>query len=110
MANPLAGLSRATKVVLLFGAILLLLAVTGVMSVSRGVAIEKEEAVALARQHIDFEPTQTTVRLLRQGFSASPAWAVSFSIPRTGAEGFERLVTVVVDATEGAIVEVNRDV
>jgi hypothetical protein len=104
-----ADMSRSTKVVLLLGSLLLVLAVTGVMSVSRGVAVEKEEAIALAREEIDFEPTQTTVRLLRQGFSASPSWAVSFSIPRTTGGGFDRLVTVVVSATDGAIVEVNRD-
>lgn len=86
----------------------MLLAVTGVMSVSRGIAVEKEQAVELARQEIDFEPTQTTVRLLRQGFGGAPTWAVSFSIARSGG-GFERLTTVVVDATDGTVVEVNRD-
>jgi len=102
-------LSRSTKVVILLGSLLLVLAITGTLSVSRGVAVEKEEAIALARQQIDFEPTQTTVRLLRQGFSASPAWAVSLSIPSEADGGFDRLVTVVVSATDGTIVEVNRE-
>lgn len=103
-----ADMSRSTKVVLLLGSVLLLLALTGVLSVSRGIAVEKEEAIEIAREAIDFEPTRTTVRLLRQGFSASPAWAVSLSIP-SEAGGFHRLTTVVVSATDGSIVEVNRD-
>ena len=43
--------------------------------------MEKEEAISIARGVIDFEPTRTTIRLVRQGIGGTAVWAVSFSIP-----------------------------
>jgi len=67
------------------------------------VRISDERAVATARRAVDFRPTQTQVRLVRQGLSARPYWAVSLSVPKRGGEGFERLTTVRVDANTGKL-------
>jgi hypothetical protein len=74
----------------------------------RQVRLTQQQAVATARQQVDFTPRQTQVRLVRQGLTAHPFWAVSFSVP--GANGtFRRLTTVRVDANTGQVAAVNRD-
>jgi hypothetical protein len=77
----------------------------------RQIRISKEQAVVTARQRVDFRPTRTQVRLVRQGINARPYWAVSLSIPRPGSvDVFERLTTVRVDANNGKVAAVNREV
>jgi hypothetical protein len=99
--------ARPARVVLVLGVLLLVVAVTGIFSARRGLQVEKGEAIAIAREAVDFEPTRTTIRLVRQGIGGTAVWAVSFSIPTGGT--FERLTTVVVHAGTGEIIEVNRD-
>ena len=94
---------------IIFVAVLLLAA----LLVTRGcqdrdVRIDDEQAVATAREAIDFEPERTAVKFLRQGVRSQPAYAVSFSRGREG-EPEARLVTVLVDAREGDVEEVNVD-
>ena len=100
--------ARPGRVVVLLGVLLVIVAASGIFGARGGPPVEKEEAISLAREEIDFEPTRTTIRLVRQGIGGTPFWAVSFSIPAAGGT-FERLTTVVVDAGTGDIVEVNRD-
>jgi hypothetical protein len=69
------------------------------------VRFNQQQAVALARQQIDFEPTRTQVRLIRQGIQSRPVWAVSLSVP-TGPEKFDRLAVVRIDANNGKVVSV----
>ena len=45
------------------------------------VAVTQEDAVATANEAVDFEPTFTQVRLLRQGINRKAYWFVSLSIP-----------------------------
>jgi hypothetical protein len=71
------------------------------------IKITQDEAVALAKQQVDFVPENTQIRLLRQGLDRRPTWVVSLSIPK-GPEGpnpdrFERLALVRIDATNGKI-------
>jgi len=99
--------ARPARVVLVLGVLLLVVAVTGIFSARRGLQVQKGEAISIAREAIDFEPTGTTMRLVRQGIGGTAVWAVSFSIPAGGT--FERLTTVVVHAGTGDIIEVNRD-
>jgi len=73
------------------------------------VRLTKEQAIAAARKQVDFRPTQTQVRLVRQGVTSRPYWAVSLSIP-TGQGRFDRLTTVRVDANTGKVAAVNREV
>jgi hypothetical protein len=69
------------------------------------VRFNQQQAIALARQQVDFEPTQTQIRLIRQGVQSRPIWAVSLSVP-TGPEQFDRLAVVRIDANKGKVVSV----
>ena len=73
------------------------------------VRLTKDQAIATARTQADFRPTQTQVRLVRQGINSRPFWAVSLSIP-LGNDRYERLTTVRVDANTGKIAAVNREI
>lgn len=70
----------------------------------RQVRVTKGRAVEVASAAVDFRPTRTQVRLVRQGLNGRPFWAVSLSIPRPGGNGFERLTTVRIDANSGKLV------
>jgi hypothetical protein len=74
----------------------------------RQVRVTKGRAVEIVRAAIDFHPTRTQVRLVRQGISGRPFWAVSLSIPRAGG-GFARLTTARVDANSGKLVALTDD-
>lgn len=99
------GLSRPSRMILVLGTALLMLAAAGLLRADRGIAVESSQAVELAAQEIDFEPVHTQVRLLRQGFNLRPVWAVSFSVPAEGG-GFQRVSTVEVDAVSGEVLRV----
>jgi hypothetical protein len=68
------------------------------------IRISKQDAIARATQAVTFHPTQTQVRLVRQGLNAHPYWAVSLSIPRRDHDGYARLATARVDANTGKLV------
>ncbi len=75
------------------------------------IRIDEQEAIALAKQQVDFEPKETQIRLVRQGLNRKPFWFVSLSDPigsPTSPEGFSRLVVVKIDANTGSVEEVNR--
>jgi Peptidase propeptide and YPEB domain len=73
------------------------------------VRISKEQAIATARDEVDFTPRRTQIRLLRQGIQSRPFWIVSLSVPGEREDTFRRLATVRVDAHTGKVEEVNRD-
>jgi hypothetical protein len=73
------------------------------------VRVSKEEAIATARDEVDFASQRTQIRLLRQGIQSEPFWIVSLSVPGEREDTFRRLATVRVDANTGEVVEVNRD-
>ena len=73
------------------------------------VRLTKQQAIATAQGVVDFEPTQTQVRFVRQGINSKPYWAVSLSIP-TGPNRYRRLTTVRVDANNGKVAAVNNEV
>jgi hypothetical protein len=105
-ARPRARLDRrgVILIVALFAAALLFS-----RSCQQGqVRVTQRQAITAAQRQIDFTPRQTQVRLVRQGITAHPYWAVSLSV--AGANGtFRRLTTVRVDANTGKVVAVNRD-
>ena len=74
------------------------------------VRISKDTAIATAREQVDFRPTRTQVRLLRQGLNAKPNWIVSLSIPIAGepigTQEFDELAVVRIDANTGKVVDV----
>jgi hypothetical protein len=73
------------------------------------VRISQQQAVATARRAVDFRPTQTQVRLVRQGINSRPSWAVSLSVPDREGTGYRHLTTVRVDANTGKVAAINRE-
>jgi hypothetical protein len=73
------------------------------------VRVSKERAIATASPKAGFVPERTQVRLVRQGLTGRPFWAVSFSVPAASGDGYEKLTTVRVDANTGAVDAVNRE-
>jgi hypothetical protein len=69
--------------------------------------VKEAEAVAIARQKIDFKPQGHTIRLVQRGIPPHAFWAVSFWIRRTGG-GYKRVTVVLVDGGNGRVVEVRR--
>jgi hypothetical protein len=75
----------------------------------RQIRVSSEAAVATATRAIDFRPSRTQVRLVRQGLNGHPYWAVSLSVPAKGGHGFTRITTARVDANNGKLVALTRD-
>jgi hypothetical protein len=76
------------------------------------IRVSQAEAIAIAKQQIDFEPKSTQIRLLRQGLNRKPFWFVSLSDPIGSAvspHGFRRLAVVEIDANTGAVENVNNE-
>jgi hypothetical protein len=73
------------------------------------VRLSKEQAISAAQPRAGFTPERTQVRLVRQGLTGHPYWAVSFSTPAAGGEGYERITTVRIDANSGKIAAVNQE-
>jgi Peptidase propeptide and YPEB domain len=83
--------------------------------VSRGcqqsqVRVSEEQAIATAREQVEFTPRRTQIRLLRQGLNSKPNWIVSLSIPDADPDTddvFRRLAVVRVNANTGEVLEVS---
>ena len=69
--------------------------------------VSKDHAVAIARHRIDFKPDGHNIRLQRRGIPPKPFWAVSFWTRKANG-GYDRVTTVLVDASTGRIAEVRR--
>jgi hypothetical protein len=93
-------------------AVVALIAVTAVAAQScqqSQVRVTQERAIATARPEAGFTPERTQIRLVRQGLTAHPYWAISFSVPARSGDGYAKLTTVRVDANSGEVEAVNRD-
>ena len=93
-------------------AIVALLVVTGFAAQTcqqSQVRLTEEQAIEKALPEAGFTPERTQIRLVRQGLTARPFWAVSFSVPAASGDGFARLTTVRVDANTGTIEAVTRE-
>ena len=91
------------KTVLALGSLLLVLVVCGGLSAGSDVDITFDQAIELARPEIDFDPEVEGARLVRQGFSNLPVWAVVFEIPGSEDFEYEELMMVEIDARTGAV-------
>jgi len=91
--------------VLAFVGLLILIVLVANSCQNSQVRFNQQQAIALARQQVDFEPTRTQIRLVRQGIQSRPIWAVSLSVP-TGPEQFDRLAVVRIDANRGEVVSI----
>ena len=109
-AGAVQGPPRVTRRAVI--GVVALLAVTVVAAGScqqSQVRLTKEQAISTAQPQAGFTPERTQVRLVRQGLTGRPYWAVSFSVPAAGGEGYERITTVRVDANTGEVAAVNRE-
>jgi hypothetical protein len=74
------------------------------------IRVTKEAAIATAKRQIEFTPTRTQIRMLRQGINSKPFWIVSLSIPESGAptstQTFKELAVVRIDANTGKVADV----
>jgi hypothetical protein len=93
-------------------AVVALIAVTAVAAQScqqSQVRVDQQRAIAIARPEAGFTPERTQIRLVRQGLTARPYWAISFSVPAASGDGYDNLTTVRVDANSGEVEAVNRE-
>jgi hypothetical protein len=74
---------------------------------TEGIELTQEEAIEIAKEEVDFEPDRVAVRLMRRGVSFRPHWAVSLS-QEAADGGLTNITIVVVDASNGEVVEVRR--
>jgi hypothetical protein len=73
------------------------------------IRFSKERAISIAQPHAGFSADRTQVRLVRQGLTGRPYWAVSFSVPGSGQDEYSKLTTVRVNANTGKVEAVNRE-
>jgi hypothetical protein len=63
----------------------------------------QEQAIATAKERIDFTPDRTQVRLVRQGIASEPFWVVSLSVAGERSGEFSELALVKIDANNGKV-------
>lgn len=92
----------------ILAAVLLVAFLAAKSCASRDTEVTQDEAIAIAREQIDFEPDRVGVRFIPRGVQSRPFWAVSLSV--TDAEGnLDRVTVVVVNARTGEVAEVRRE-
>ena len=107
------GSSKARNVFILLAVILIVGYLGGCLGKT---TVDRDEAIRIARQEIDFVPERTNVELGRQGFPPKAVWGVTFWIEaKDGGEAkergdeFERRTAVEVHADTGEILRVHSD-
>lgn len=69
--------------------------------------VNQDQAIAIAKQQIDFTPNNVMVRILKRGFRSEPFWAVSLSQKQPDGQ-LANVTVVVVNATTGEISEIRK--
>ena len=72
------------------------------------IRLDKDQAIAKATSQVDFSPTRTQVRLLRQGITSKPYWIVSLSRPGNRSGTFSALAVIRINANTGKVETVNQ--
>ena len=73
-------------------------------------AVDRDEAIRIAREQIDFVPEQTNAELGRQGIPPTAVWGITFWIEaKDGGDGFERRTAVEVHADTGKVLRIHSD-
>jgi hypothetical protein len=90
--------------------LILVVVLLGAFAVSRscaasGTNVSQQEAIQIARKHIDFRAKCSQIRYLRRGLKSQPVWAVSlWTLDRKGR--FDRVAVVLVAARNGRVLAV----
>jgi hypothetical protein len=67
------------------------------------IRLDKNQAIAKATQRVDFKPTRTQIRMLRQGITSQPYWVVSLSRRGKRPGTFSELAVVRINANSGKV-------
>ena len=89
--------------VAVIAAVLILAFVAAQTCQRSSIRVSKEQAIATAKERIDFTPERTQIRMLRQGITSKPYWIVSLSIPTDRKDVFDELALVKIDANTGKV-------
>ena len=101
------GSSKARNVFILLAIILIVGYLGGCLGKT---TVDRDEAIRIARQQIDFVPEHTNAELGHQGFPPTNVWGITFWIEaKDGGDGFERRTAVEVHAKTGAILRIHND-
>ena len=105
--NPIRNSSTAAKIFIVLAVII----TTGYFGGCLGkTTVDRDGAIQIARQQIDFVPEQTNAELGRQGFPPKAVWGVTFWIEaKDGGDGFERRTAVEVHADNGGILRIHNN-
>ena len=105
--NPIRNSSTAAKMFIVLAVII----TTGYFGGCLGkTTVDRDGAIQIARQQIDFVPERTNAELGRQGFPPTAVWGITFWIEaKDGGDGFERRTAVEVDADTGEILRIHSD-
>ena len=101
------GSSKARNVFVLLAVILIVGYLGGCLGKT---TVDRDEAIRIARQQIDFVPERTNVELGRQGSPPKAVWGVTFWIEaKERGDEFERRTAVEVHADTGKILRIHSD-
>jgi hypothetical protein len=89
--------------VAVIAAVLVLAFVASQTCQKSSIRLDKDEAIAKATERVDFKPTRTQIRLLRQGLRSEPFWVVSLSVPGQRDGTFRELAVVRINANTGKV-------
>jgi hypothetical protein len=72
------------------------------------IRLDKNQAIAKATRQVDFKPTRTQIRMLRQGITSNPYWIVSLSRAGKRKGTFSKLAVIRINANTGKVETVIR--
>jgi hypothetical protein len=84
-------------------AVLVLAFVSAQTCQKSSIRLDKNQAIAKATEQVDFKPTRTQIRLLRQGITSRPYWVVSLSRPGKREGTFSELAVIRINANTGRV-------
>ena len=84
-------------------AVLVLAFVSAQTCQKSSIRLDKNQAITKATEQVDFKPTRTQVRLLRQGITSRPYWVVSLSRRGKRAGTFSELAVIRINANTGKV-------
>jgi hypothetical protein len=67
------------------------------------IRLDKNQAIAKAKEQVDFTPKRAQIRLLRQGVPSRPFWIVSLSRPGKTSGTFSKLAVIRINANTGKV-------
>jgi hypothetical protein len=84
-------------------AVLLLAFVAAQTCQKSSIRIDKDQAIVKATEQVDFKPTRTQIRLVRQGITSRPFWVVSLSRRGRKPGTFSELAVVKINANTAKV-------